>query len=84
MLHPSALDAFIAGLSTAFFGSLVAGGAYLLRQQMALREAVATLTTRLEHMKALEDLAASLDPKRGGNLKSPRGKKGGDAAEFRG
>ncbi len=53
MLDVSALDAFIAGLSTAFFGALVAGGAYLLKQHMHLRERLDAVDARF---KSLEDV----------------------------
>lgn len=56
MLEFSVLDAFIAGLSTAFFGSLVAGGAYLLRQYMALREHATTLQNRMERLRTWESI----------------------------
>ncbi len=71
MLEPTALDAFIAGLSTAFFGALVAGGAYLLREHIRLREQLEGLRTQvlaLEPMKRM--LSGSRENLKGGAIAS--------------
>lgn len=78
MLDLSALDAFIAGLSTAFFGALVAGGAYLLRQQLILREQIATLRLHVSRLQALEGFVTSASPTTE-ILKAPLAHKGSDA-----
>ena len=59
VLEFSVLDAFIAGLSTAFFGALVAGGAFLLRQVLALQEKVRTLEGQMGAFKVLQQTIKS-------------------------
>ena len=53
-LELSALDAVIGGIATAFFGGLLAGGAYILKMQLALREQVLTLAGRVETLRQVE------------------------------
>lgn len=78
MLDVTAIDALIGGLATAFFGALVAGGAYLLRQQIILRERLETLRSELRALHALDRMlrAGRQDRQR---LKSNRIKSGRDA-----
>lgn len=69
MLQPTVLDAFIAGMSTAFFGALVAGGAYLLKQQMHQRGWLERVEQRLHRF---EEVARVFRTARGHEtLKSP-------------
>lgn len=55
-LQLSAIDAVIGGIAPAFFGGLLAGGAYLLNQHLQLREQVIGMATRLERLQAVEQL----------------------------
>jgi hypothetical protein len=59
VLEVSVLDAFIAGLSAAFFGALVAGGAYLLKEQLRLREQVASMQQHLDDLRRISDVLDS-------------------------
>lgn len=81
MFEPTALDAFIAGLSTAFFGALVAGGAYLLQQQLSLREQVATLRASVSRVQALERFVTHTRPWESETLKTSPANMEGDADE---
>lgn len=78
MLGLTALDAFIGGFATAFFGAIVAGGAYLLKQQIHLRERVDGLQARLEQFGRVENLLRAARPLE--TLKPDDANEGGDAA----
>ena len=77
MLGLTALDAFIGGFATAFFGALVAGGAYLLRQQIHLRQRLDGLQARLDRLLQVEQLLLVSGPWE--SLKSQGDAIGGDA-----
>lgn len=77
VLELSVLDAFIAGLTTAFFGALVAGGAYLLRQQIIMREEVSALRNRLNELRRIEVAALSMGSQPKGNLEALDKQEGG-------
>lgn len=47
----------VGALATVFFGGLLAGGAYLIRNQMALKEGLMTLQHRMDRLKAIEQAA---------------------------
>jgi hypothetical protein len=55
VLDVTVIDALVAGLSTAFFGALVAGGAYLLKSQLTLREHVAAMDRRVHELSLAQD-----------------------------
>ena len=54
-LNISAIDAFVGGLATAFFAGLLASGAYLLKQLLALKEQVATVAARPNELQGIEE-----------------------------
>jgi hypothetical protein len=62
MLEGTALDAVIAGLSTALFGALVAGGAYLLKQPLQVRAQVDSLRTAVARLRSVERLLTNAPP----------------------
>lgn len=54
-LDITALDALIAGLSTAFFGGLIAASAYLLRQLLAVQNEVREVRIHLAALQRAQD-----------------------------
>ena len=77
MLGLTALDAFIGGFATAFFGAIVAGGAYLLKHQIHLRQRLDGLEARLEGFAHVEQLLRVARPAE--SLKRREDGLGGDA-----
>ena len=65
MLGLTALDAFIGGFATAFFGALVAGGSCLFRQQVQLKQRLEGLEARLDGLASLERLLQAVRPTEG-------------------
>lgn len=54
VLQASALDALVGGVATAFFGGLLAGGAYLLKQLLVVKDDLRALSDRLDALASVE------------------------------
>ncbi|MFO1533519.1 MAG: hypothetical protein ABR562_07490 [Thermoplasmatota archaeon] len=79
-LQISALDALVGGMATAFFGGLVAAGAYLLKQHLALREHVGALAAKLDAFGDLDEILDAYGSKglEARRLKPKKPQSGGD------
>ena len=67
-LEITAIDAVVGGIATAFFGGLLAAGAYRLKQQVELREQVLTMTARLEALRGMDEVLKTIADGKAGRL----------------